>query len=410
MTNEASPPVSTSALDAFLLRTVLTGAMALPMLIFYAIGTLGPFLVADLGVAPGWLGYLTMSAFGFAALLSLWAGPLVNRLGSRRALALLFLVATLAYGLIGVAPGFGGVVLAVAVCGIAQALSNPATNLLIAERVLPQKKAAVVGLKQAGVQVAALFAGLVLPGIAQQFGWRVALLLLVPLGLLLALGAPRIAPKAAAGKPARFGLARPSRVLALLMAIQLCAGVALSAYITFLGVFATRQGMSSVVAGSLVAVFGVMGILARVLLTPLGGRMRDESWLLLILLALAACAIGVTAQATPERHWMLWAGTIGIGLTAVATNAIAMSMLLSDRAFGAPASSASMLSVGFFGGFALGPPSFGALSSGSWGFSGAWVALISVLALGCPLSLLLVRARRSVEDEPEVLSNSAGVK
>lgn len=410
MTPDTSPPAADSALDAFLLRTVLTGAMALPMLIFYAIGTLGPFLVTDLGVAPGWLGYLTMSAFGFAALLSLWAGPLVNRLGSRRALALLFLVATLAYGLIGVAPGFGGVVLAVAVCGIAQALSNPATNLLIAERVLPQKKAAVVGLKQAGVQVAALFAGLVLPGIAQQFGWRAALLLLVPLGMLLALGAPRIAPKAAAGKPASFGLARPSRVLALLMAIQLCAGVALSAYITFLGVFATRQGMSSVVAGSLVAVFGVMGILARVVLTPIGGRMRDESWLLLILLALAACAIGVTAQATPERHWMLWAGTIGIGLTAVATNAIAMSMLLRDRAFGTPATSAGMLSVGFFGGFAFGPPSFGALSAGPWGFDGAWAALIGVLALGCLLALLLARARRSVGAGAEVLSNPAGAK
>ncbi|PAU63566.1 MFS transporter [Pseudomonas indica] len=410
MTPDTSPPAADSALDAFLLRTVLTGAMALPMLIFYAIGTLGPFLVADLGVAPGWLGYLTMSAFGFAALLSLWAGPLVNRLGSRRALTLLFLVATLAYGLIGVAPGFGGVVLAVAVCGIAQALSNPATNLLIAERVPPQKKAAVVGLKQAGVQVAALFAGLVLPGIALQFGWRAALLLLVPLGLLLALGAPRIAPKAAAGKPASFGLARPSRVLALLMAIQLCAGVALSAYITFLGVFATRQGMSSVVAGSLVAVFGVMGILARVVLTPLGGRMRDESWLLLILLALAACAIGVTAQATPERHWMLWAGTIGIGLTAVATNAIAMSMLLRDRAFGTPATSAGMLSVGFFGGFAFGPPSFGALSAGPWGFDGAWTALVGVLVLGCLLALLLARVRRSSEGGAEAFSSPAGAK
>lgn len=410
MTLNVSPSAADSVLDAFLLRTVMTGAMALPMLIFYAIGTLGPFLVADLGVAPGWLGYLTMSAFGFAALLSLWAGPLVNRLGSRRALALLFLVATLAYGLIAVAPTFGGVVLAVAVCGIAQALSNPATNLLIAERVPPQKKAAVVGVKQAGVQVAALFAGLVLPGIAQQFGWRAALLLLVPLGLLLALGAPRIAPKAAAGKPASFGLIRPSRMLALLMTIQLCAGVALSAYITFLGVFATRQGMSSVVAGGLVAVFGVMGILARVVLTPIGGRMRDESWLLLLLLALAACAIGVTAQATPERHWMLWTGTIGVGLTAVATNAIAMSMLLRDRAFGAPATSAGMLSVGFFGGFAFGPPSFGALSAGPWGFAGAWAALIGVLALGALLALWLAWVRHSFNRGGEEPSRAVGVK
>lgn len=409
MTPNISPPATGSAMDAFLLRTVLTGAMAMPMLIFYAIGTLGPFLVADLGVVPGWLGYLTMSAFGFAALLSLWAGPLVGRLGARRALLLLFLVATLAYALIGMAPGFAGLVLAVAMCGIAQALANPATNLLIADRVPPQSKAAVVGLKQAGVQVAALFAGLLLPGIAQQFGWRAALLLLVPVGLLLALLAPRIAPKTA-GKAASFGLTRPSRALTLLMAIQLCAGVALSAYITFLGVFATSQGMSSLVAGSLVAAFGVVGILARVLLTPIAGRMRDESWLLLILLALAACAVGVTAQATPARHWMIWAGTIGIGLTAVATNAIAMSMLLRDRIFGAPATSAGMLSVGFFAGFAVGPPAFGALSASAWGFGGAWGALIGVLALGCLLTLWLAWSRHSASGTAEVLSHPAGVK
>ena len=132
MTRETPPQAAAGALEALCLRTVLTGAMALPMLIFYAIGTLGPFLVADLGIAPGWLGYLTMSAFGFAALLSLWAGALVNRLGSRRSLVLLALSAALAYGLIAVLPGFVGVVLAVAFCGVAQALSIQVALLIAA--------------------------------------------------------------------------------------------------------------------------------------------------------------------------------------------------------------------------------------------------------------------------------------
>ena len=107
------------------LRTVLVCAMGLPMLIFYAIGTLGPLLIADLGVAPHWLGWLVMSAFGLAALLSLWAGPLVNRLGTRRALALLFWATLAGYGLLVSLPGFAGVLLALAICGVAQALANP---------------------------------------------------------------------------------------------------------------------------------------------------------------------------------------------------------------------------------------------------------------------------------------------
>lgn len=391
MTSNAPPTPGT--LDEWLLRAVLTASMALPMLIFYAIGTLGPFIVEDLRIAPSWLGYLTMSAFGFAAVLSLWAGPMVNRLGSRRGLVLLFWATALAYGLIGTIPSFFGVVVAVAFCGIAQALSNPVTNLLIAERVPPRKKAAMVGMKQAGVQVAALFAGLLLPGIAVQIGWRGALLLLVPLALLLALLSPRSAPRVAVHKRGSFALRRPNQVLLLLMAVQLCAGVSLSCFITFLGVFATQQGMSSLLAGSMVAAFGVMGILARVMLTPLGARMRDESLLLCLLLALAAVAIGVTLQATVDSHWRLWFGTLGMGSTAVATNAIAMSMLLRDPAFGTPAISAGMLSVGFFAGFAVGPPSFGVISQLA-GFTAAWSALIGVLGLGCLLSLWLWRARR----------------
>ena len=104
--------------------------MTMPMLILYAIGALGPFLIRDLQIRPGLLGYVTMSTFGLAALMSPWAGPVVDRLGSRRALGLLFYAVAVAYALIVTIPGFAGVVAAVAVCGVAQALSNPVTNLI----------------------------------------------------------------------------------------------------------------------------------------------------------------------------------------------------------------------------------------------------------------------------------------
>jgi CP family cyanate transporter-like MFS transporter len=370
------------------LRVVLTSAMALPMLIFYAVGTLGPLMVADLGVPTPWLGWLITSTFGFAALLSLWAGPLVNWLGSRRALALLFWSTAGSYSLLAVLPGFGGVVLALTVCGIAQALANPVTNLLIAERVEPRFKAAVVGLKQSGVQVSALFAGALLPTLAAHLGWRGALAcLLVPAVLLAALG-PRVAPGRHAAKPMRFKVVRPCARLGLLMSIQLCVGIVLSSFVTFLGVFAAGHGMSTTAIGGLVAGFGVMGIVARTVLTPLGARMADESWLLLALLLLASVALWLTSQATANSHWLLWAGALGMGLTAVATNAIAMSMVLRDPGFGAPAPSAGLLSAGFFAGFALGPPLFGL------GFVRAWSMPIGVVLLACVLCLVLTRLRQ----------------
>ncbi|MEY9334059.1 CP family cyanate transporter-like MFS transporter [Pseudomonas protegens] len=375
------------------LRTVLVCAMGLPMLIFYAIGTLGPLLIADLGVAPHWLGWLVMSAFGLAALLSLWAGPLVNRLGTRRALALLFWATLAGYGLLVSLPGFAGVLLALAICGVAQALANPVTNLLVSECVEARSKAAVVGLKQSGVQLSALIAGLLLPPLAGSLGWRAALACLLLPTLLLALWGPKVAAGSAAGKTMSLKIPQPNSRLALLLSVQLCVGLVLSSFVTFLGVFAARQGVAVGETGAMVAGFGVMGILARTLLTPLAARMTEESWLLLTLLLLAILALAVTAQATPQAHWPLWFGALGMGLTAVATNAIAMSMLLRDPAFGSPASASGLLSAGFFVGFALGPVLFGTVQQGAAGFASAWRMLIAVLLLGAGLSLMLVRAR-----------------
>ncbi|WP_431685815.1 CynX/NimT family MFS transporter [Hahella sp. NBU794] len=394
--NAIAPPLRQSPLRAISLHVVLLLSMTLPMLILYTIGALGPLLIADLGIEPGWLGYVTMSAFGVAAVLSLAAGPLVERLGSRRGLWMLFLSVALAYGLMITLPGFAGIIAAVAVCGVAQALSNPVTNLLIAQRIPPARKAFAVGLKQSGVQLGALIAGGLLPLIAVPFGWRAAMATVIPAALLLACFAPSLAPPPSSEGPRRSWLpARPGKLLLNLMAVQGCAGVTLSAFVTFLPVFATQQGVSQHDAGLMVAVFGVMGFTSRLTLTSLSSKLKDESWLLLGLMALTALALWVTQRASPESHWPLWVGVLIVGLTAVATNAVAMGMLLRDSVFGAPATASGLLSAAFFGGFAMGAPLFGALSGSASGFSGAWSALavVSLLGAAAALSLALLRRR-----------------
>lgn len=144
------------------LAVLLICAMGLPMMVFYALGVLGPQLIAELGIGRDQLGWLTTSAFGLAAVLSPWAGTLVQRIGSRAGLMALFLLVALSFSLMAVLPGFTGVVIALLFCGIAQALANPATNQAIA-LTANAPKATLVGLKQAGVQASALIAGLALP-------------------------------------------------------------------------------------------------------------------------------------------------------------------------------------------------------------------------------------------------------
>src|SRR5688500_15825624 len=139
-----------------MLQIILVFAMTLPMLILYATSTLGPLLSLDLHFESALLAYLIMSSFGFAAVFSLCAGAIVDYIGSRVALLVLFYATATAFTLIASAETFVSLIMAAAICGIAQALANPVTNLLIAQQIQPEKKAKVVGLKQAGVQLAAL--------------------------------------------------------------------------------------------------------------------------------------------------------------------------------------------------------------------------------------------------------------
>ena len=377
-----------------MLQIVLVFAMTLPMLILYATSTLGPLLSLDLHFEPALLGYLIMGSFGLAAVLSLCAGTIVDYLGSRVALWVLFYATATAFTLMASAETFVGLIIAAAICGIAQALANPVTNLLIAQQIQPEKRAKVVGLKQAGVQLAALFAGLVLPAIAFQYGWRTAFGSIVPVALLFGIAAFFIIPGQYTQTSTRSAFSSPNSLLRWLMGIQFCVGLALSAFVTFLPTFATQQGMSLFWADMLIAFFGIMGMLSRILLTPMGAKLKEESLLLFALIAIAACAMAITMQTDAENHWRLWTGAIGMGLSAVGTNAIAMSMLVRDPVFGPVSTASSLVSFAFFGGFALGPPLYAALSQHSGSLLLGWGMLISVLCAACVMTVTLAFARR----------------
>ncbi len=122
--------------------------------------------------------------------------------------------------------------------------------------------------------------------------------------------------------------------------------------------------------------------------------MRDESYLLLGLCVIAAIAVIVTMQSSPDKQWCLWAGAVGVGLTAVATNAIAMSMLVRDSSFGVVAVASGFVSVAFFGGFALGAPLYAYITHFSSEYPLGWLSVIAVFLCACRLAIALASARR----------------
>ncbi|MGH3885739.1 MAG: MFS transporter [Pseudonocardiaceae bacterium] len=370
---------------------VATAAMAASMLALYAISALGPALVQDMQLPRSAVGVLVTATFSVACVASLVVGRVVDISGPRR--GLLWLAALVLAGLLGaaLAPGYGALLGALAVTGLAQALANPVTNLLVATRVPGPKRALAIGVKQSGVQLAAFAAGLALPSLAAIVGWRTGMAVgaVLPAVLLIAVWwtVPADTRRQAVGPWWQWR--RPSPWTAALMGFALLLGTGLAIVNTYLPLYASQQlELPGAAAGSVLASFGVAGLVARVAWTRVADRLAEVTAALLWLsLAAAGCTL-LLPLAAGSVTWLVWVGALGIGATA--TGAHAVSMLAVIRRGGATGHASALVSLGFFGGFVVGPAGAGLLADWA-GWTATWltVALAFTAAAG---AARLVRA------------------
>ncbi|MEU9861964.1 MFS transporter [Streptomyces sp. NPDC047971] len=381
---------------------LLTTAMAFSMMQLFLIGALGPHLVDRLGVSETLLGLTTTVGFGTAAVLSPVGGRVVDRIGPRRALVALLLVSGAALGLIGAAPGAALLLAAVALGGLPQALANPATNKAILAAVPAPERGAVTGAKQSGVQLGAFAAGLPLAAAAGVIGWRGAVWVAAGAALLAALWAWRVLP---ADQPPTGG-ARPlasapsGGLVPWLAAFSLFLGAGIASVNTYVALFgAQRLGMGPAVAGVLVAVLGVAGIVGRVgwsrAATP-----RRAPWLPSLLAGGAVGAAALLAAAVRVEP-LVWVAAVAVGVFAVSGNAVSMVLVMQRSAPGRAGQDSALVAAGFFAGFAVGPPVFGRLAEdGRYGEG--WVLVAVEFALAGAVALVwALRDRRTTRSGPK---------
>ncbi|MFJ4527115.1 MFS transporter [Streptomyces libani] len=380
------------------LTVLLTTAMAFSMLQLFVIGALGPRLVGELGISRTVLGLTTTAGFGAAAVLSPMAGRLVDRVGPRRCLIALLLLTAASLALIGAVPGTAVLLLAVALGGVPQALANPATNKVILAAFPAERRAAVTGLKQSGVQCGAFVAGLPLSLLAAGVGWRGAVWAAAATAALAALWAARVLPadrpSATAGPPAASSSPRETRRLA---AFSLLLGCGIASVNTYLALFGSqRLGMTPTTAAALVAVLGVAGIGGRVGWSRAAGR---PGWAEALPALLAAGAVGaalllaVALRAQP----LVWPAAVAVGSFAVSANAVTMVLVLRKAAPGRAGKDSALVSAGFFAGFAVGPPLFGALVSAA-GYGPGWLLVAAEFAAASAVAVPLMLRRSGGSD------------
>lgn len=148
---------------------------AMTMLAVVTIPVMAPVLSADLNIDASRVGIYQSSVFVGAAALTVLSGSLVLRYGGVRVnqLSLLIGIAALLLALNGHALALLGCALGV---GMAYGLATPGASQVLARVAPADRRGLVFSLKQSAVPVGGLIAGLLVPPVAEQLGWRAAVL------------------------------------------------------------------------------------------------------------------------------------------------------------------------------------------------------------------------------------------
>jgi MFS family permease len=383
--------------------TATTATQSLTTLAALALTAIAPRAARDIGTDPALIGYQVSLVYVGAMLSSLVSGGLVRRLGAARAsqFALWMAAAGCLLSALGNLPV---IALGAFVIGIGYGCTNPAASQLLARTPTTGRMNLIFSIKQTGVPIGGILAGLLVPSITLALGWQAALVACAALavGLGLAIERVRAAWDDDRDRSARM-LARPLASLALIWRHPVLRWLALAslayaaAQLVLVGFLVTylvtEIALDLVVAGTVLAVAQTAGAGGRLVWGWLADRLRSATAALIVNGSLATA--GALATAAIAGGWPLWAivaATSFYGFSAIGWNGVFMAAVARQS----PPASIGVATGGAlsitYAGIIVGPSAFAALHDRldvSYGEGFALLALVTTLGVGC-----LLRARR----------------
>tara|TARA_A100001037_G_C15053907_1_gene591435 strand:+ start:82 stop:1275 length:1194 start_codon:yes stop_codon:yes gene_type:complete len=337
------------------------------------IPVLAPPIAAETGLSPGLVGLYTAFLYGGSMISSLTGGGFLLRFGALRVSQACLLV--VAIGLLINAPGYIFLfVTGALITGLGGGPSTPASSQILARYADPARAPLIFSIKQTGVPLGGVFAGVLLPIYVSEFGWRGAIvgaaLMAVGLALLLQPLRAEFDSDRQPGRGLKLTDVRATmmtvlcdpRVRELSMALFAFTGLQLafaSFYVSFLSL---GLGWSLTEAGIAYSVAMVAGIIGRILWGWVGSNFMPPLYLLAMLGFLMAFA-GM-AQALVGADWpvhAVWCIAFAYGLTGIGYQGV----LLAEIARVSPPGMAGVITGGavFFAylGMILMPAAFGVI-------------------------------------------------
>ncbi len=353
------------------------GALTTATFAIVAFGVLAPELQVEFDFSKAEVGFLVSLVFIGGAVTSNPAGKLTDRIGPATVLGWslgLFGIAMLAAA---VAPTALTFLAAIAIGGFMYGGVNPPTNVAVAGR-MGSRLGFFLSVKQSGVPLGGLLAGVVLPPIAVFAGWRWALAAAAGSCLVVALATPLMRGAAVAGRGIRRPEERPPltrRELAALGTFGFIMSGTQWSMFAHLSLFLTEERTFGLAAAGLgLALMQGLGAAARLLWGWLSDRPGRR---LAILTVLSATSVACLAALGSGVHGpTLWLVLALAGIAIVGWNG-AYYALIADRAGAAGLGRASANALVFiFAGSVVMPPLLGLIVD----LSGSWVPFWAVTA------------------------------
>jgi MFS family permease len=379
---------------------VTTGVSATLSLGLFVVPVLAPWIAVDIGTGATEVGYYTAIVFGVSAVSSAAAGTFILRWGAMRVCQTCLLFGALAASL--AAGGHVALMAAAALAlGIAFGPETPATAHFLARFTRPARRPLVFSLKQTGIQIGGLVAGLFAPTLARWLNWQIVLLVVaaVSVGLMVALEPLRRKYDGDRDATAPLRLSSLNNGLNLILGpgqlrYLVPAAFAFSALQqsvnTFLVVHLVGSyGMTVPAAGVALSFAQISGIAGRIL----WGLVADR-WITTRLL-LGALGIAMTAAVVALGHvtpaWppaALFAACAAFGASATGWNGIFVAEVTRLAPKLREAEAIGGMLAAAFAGVVVGPIAIGSVVAAGWSFRICYVALGAATLLGT-LALLL---------------------
>ncbi|WP_255440737.1 MFS transporter [Caenimonas sedimenti] len=384
---------------------VTLAIQALVSMAVLAVPAMGPAFAQAMGAPPALLGAYIGVVYLGAMAASLAAAPLVLRFGALRTSQAALVLCALGMALPALWPSLPAAAVGAFLTGLGYGPVTPASSHLLARTTPPHRASLVFSIKQTGVPLGGVLAGVFVPGLALAGGAPSALLTVAGAALACALVAQ---PFRAAldgdrdpGQPLRMGsVTRGLRLVAAEPALKRLAlvsfvfSIAQMSFSTYLVTYLTASlGYTLVAAGVLLSAAQAGGVAGRIAWGWVAdrwlGAYRMLAWLAG---AMALCAAGTAVLQAGAPQALTVFLLMAFGASAIGWNGVYLAEVARCSPPGqASAATGGTLAVTFFG-VVLGPMLFGVVS-GAFDSYRAGFAALALPTAACAWVLWRVAAR-----------------